>query len=252
MHCIINRAFVCALLLGSLVSASVSAEVFIPNSSVDGIDGDVFGWTRGDANSTYSGWDIFEGRNAEGNAFKDSTPDIGLIGNASTIGVGPGSIYTGSGNIYSPFAPLSFTGTAASGTDDGSFTRIVAQIRAGSTAIDQNSLLMNIGGSQTAPSLFLETEGLPASPAAPAGTPPGRDYLALWDINGTASGYDFAFDSVGSSFTLAEMHIDTFVSDTAFVTPSAVPEPSAMVATLFAGSGLLLRRRRKRRVGVNA
>ena len=259
MHTTFVCARSCAVFATFFLLSPVLADVYVPTSAsgsqIQGVDGTIFGWNRQDANSTYSGWDFFEGTQnpaTVGLGFSDSSPDkINPFGTPSTIAVGTGAIPTASGNIYSPFATLSFLGTAASGTlgSGGSeFTRLVAQIRTSGTGLDESSILLTVGGSAVAPGLLLSSDGLPAPPAAPAGTPPGTDYLALWDINGSQAGYDFAFTGAGSSLSLEEFEVDTFVRNSAFVTPSisAVPEPSSLaVLTILGGFAIGQRRRRK-------
>src|SRR6056297_167821 len=203
--CAVFGAMVCAF-------STASAAVFGPGAEPPGVIGDVFVWSRGDAHSTYSAWDRFEGvADPTSTPFVDSTPDILQIGDASSIGVGPGYIPTSSGNVYSPFAAIAYTASAASGTAGGNHTRIVAQMRmsggrvdppAGSLdprgdRVDIESVLLSVGGQQQAPDLLMQTTGLP--PATSFSTEFGTDYLAVWDIAGSAATYDFAFNSAVSS-----------------------------------------------------
>ena len=62
-------------------------------------------------------------------------------------------------------------------------------------------------------------------------------YLALWDLDSSQSAYRLDFGANVSAVSIDEFRLDTFVQSTAFVTPSAVPEPGSFVALAIAGSG---------------
>jgi len=228
--------------------------VFAPGDAIPGVSGDIFLWGRGDSNSTFSAWDTFEAvlppnfvaTNA-GAGFTDSTPDAGLFGNASSISVGAGIGFPlSSGNAYSPFVPLGFSASVSSGTTGGAFTRIVAQMETLGNILDDSSILLTLGnGTNLAPSLLLKTQGLPPNPN---GGGAGTDYLALWDINGSADSYDLAFNAAGSSLSLSQFQLDSFVQSSAFSTPTvtAVPEPSSFALMAVGAFGLVWRRKRQK------
>jgi hypothetical protein len=233
-----------------------SAAIYSPGDSVPGVTGDVFTWSRGDANSTYSGWDRFEAVLPSDDpqvtlpppgSYTDSTPDLpGQFGTPSSITVSAGGIRVGSGNAYSPFAPLSFNATINSGTAGGDFTRIVAQIRSIGTEMDYSSILLStdtLSSGNVAPSLMLETG---RAPFGGFGGGDIVDYLAMWDLNSSQEAYRIDFNSASSSFSLDQFNVDTFTQSTAFVTPTAIPEPGAVALLGLLSGGVLLRRRRRR------
>ena len=228
-------------ILGSLFFAAVSdAAIYVPGDTVPGTSGTTFGWSRGSANSTYSGWDVFEAVTApgfSGTPFIDQTPDLpDPFGSASLIGVSAGAVGVGSGNAYSPFVALDFSSIIRSGTAGGGNTRIVAQFRTGGSEIDYGSILLSTSTATDgtiAPSLMLETG------RTPLGGFGGNqvDYLALWDLSSSQAEFRIDFNAAASSLSLQQFHVDTFVQNSAFITPSAVPEPGTL-ATLGVVAGV--------------
>ncbi len=249
---------VCRILFSSLFlvtywAAPTRAEIFGPGSVIPGVTGDVFTWSRGDANSTFSGWDRFEAVFVPGFAgtpFTDSTPDVvGQFGAPGSISVSPGAVGVGSGNAYSPFVALQFNSVVNSGTSGGPNTRIVAQFRTGGSelaygAISLNTSLTNRGN--IAPSLLLETGRLTLGGFGGDQV----DYLALWDLASSQSAYRLDFGAAESSLSLQEFYVDSFTQSDAFSTPfvTAVPEPTSMaILGLVAAGGAVYRRRITRR-----
>ena len=217
-------------------------------------DGDVFGWNRGDAGSTYNGWDFFEAVVPPADpflGFVDSTPDVdGQFGATGSISVGMGAIAVGSGNAYSPFAPLSFTSILPTGAG-ASNTRIVAQFQTGGSELDYDSILLSrdslIAGT-IAPTFVMETG------RSTLGGFGGDvvDYLALWDLAESQEEYRIDFEAASSSLSLQEFHVDTFTSENAFVSPtviSAIPEPSSLAVLGLVSGYAITWRRRRRRIG---
>jgi hypothetical protein len=230
------------------------AAIIAPGQPVPGLVGDAFGWSRGAANSTYSGWDFFEAVAAPGFAgtpFTDSTPDIvGQFGTPSSISVGPGALGVGSGNAYSPFVALSFSSIVNSGTSGGNNTRIVAQFRTGGSELDYQGILLSTSTETpgtVAPSLMMETGRV-----ALGGFGGDQvDYLSLWDLTSSQSAFRLDFRAASSSLSLQEFHLDTFVHNSAFITPSAVPEPGTLAVLGFVtGGGWMVRRLRRKKVGL--
>lgn len=235
-----------------LLCPVAEAAIYAPGQSVPGVSGgDVFTWERGDFGSTYSGWDVFEAvlpPNDPSGGFVDGTPDIsGQFGTPSSVTASPGAIQVGSGNIYSPFAPLNFTAAVNAGTAGGDNTRIVAQFRTGGAELDYGGILLSTDSltpGNIAPSLMLET---------------GRrslggfggdqvDYLALWDFDSSQASYRLDFGSPTSSLSLQEFHLDTFTQSTPFVTPTltAIPEPGSIALLGVCAGTVFLRRPRRR------
>jgi len=234
-------------------ATSVWGAIFVPGDTVPGVTGDVFTWNRGDANSTFSGWDVFENVIAAvsnpslaGIPFTDSTPDVpGQFGSPSSLSVGPGWLGVGSGNVYSPFVALSFSSAVQTGTGGGDFTRIVAQFRTGGSELDYGSILLSdtlgVAGN-VAPSLMIETGRMPAGGFGGDQV----DFLALWDLNSSQEAFRIDFNAASSSLSLQEFHLDTFTQGTTFLTPTMIPEPSSFAALGLLTSGMLIRRRRRR------
>jgi hypothetical protein len=229
----------------ALAAPDLRAEIYVPGDEVAGVDGEVFGWTRGDAAGTYSGWDVFE--SVDFNGFTDDTPDVdGQFGAVSELNVGFGGILTGTQNIYSPSVPLAFNAKVNSGTIGGGHTRIVAQFQTGGTELNYDEIflssdLLRIG--DVAPSLMLETGRRPQGGAFGGET---VNYLAMWDLNESQEAYRIDFRAQAAHSSLEEFHLDTFTSDTAFITPTitAIPEPGAF-AFLAAATGVMTLRRRR-------
>jgi len=133
-----------------------------PGDSIPQVNGDVFGWSRGDAGSTYNAWDFFEAAaspNDPSGGFIDTTPDVaGQFGAIGSITVSPGAIPVGSGNAYSPFVALNFQAIAPTGTA-GSNTRIVAQFQTGGNELDYSNILLSsdtLSAGTIAPSFAME------------------------------------------------------------------------------------------------
>tara|TARA_R110002049_G_scaffold285698_4_gene466905 strand:+ start:5633 stop:6367 length:735 start_codon:yes stop_codon:yes gene_type:complete len=223
-----------------------SAAIYAPGDAVPGTSGDVFGWARGDADSTYSGWDFFEGvPGGDGGPLTDSTPDVmGQFGTPSVISTTGGYLPVGSGNLYSPFAALDFTVLANSGISGGDNTRIVAQFQTGGSELDYDSILLgsDVGTDGTiAPNLLIETGRI-----ALGGFGGDRvQYLALWDLDSSQSAFRIDFNASESSLSLEEFHVDTFTQATSFLTPTAVPEPGSLAFLGLATTAMVLRRKRR-------
>lgn len=232
-------------------SSATHAAIYAPGQAVPGLIGDAFGWSRGDANSTFSGWDFLEAVATPGFAgtpFTDSTPDIpGQFGTPSSISVGPGALGVGSGNAYSPFVALSFSSIVNSGTSGGTHTRIVAQFRTGGSELDYQGILLSTSTESPGtlvPSLMLETGRV-----ALGGFGGDQvDYLALWDLNSSQSAFRLDFKAASSSLSLQQFHLDTLVQSSAFITPSAVPAPGTLAVLGFvSGGGWVVRRLRRKK-----
>lgn len=252
MRCIFNCALVCALLLSSLNSSSVSAAIYAPGDSVDGVQGEVFGWSRSDTNSAYNAWDIFEGTfSAGGNPFSDSSPDVaGQFGTPiGTINVGPGTFNVG-GNAYSNSFALDFNSVVPSGTGSTN-TRIVAQFETGGSELDYSSILLSTNSATDGtivPGMVKEISRVALGGFGGAEV----QYLALWDIVGSQAEYRIDFNASASSLSLREFHVDSFTQSTPFVTPVAVPEPSSFALIGLAGLGCWVKRRVRRRLPTDA
>jgi hypothetical protein len=173
-------------------------------------------WTRGDINSVYAEWDVF-------NAVYDDSPDIGSANLASGYVTGTDISKTSSGNLYSSFSPsavfnISITGNE-SGPVLGSLATAYLQIGkgAGSTDLDISSVTLN---------------GL----AATSSVLDGSNYLFSWNTTGVEN-WAFTFNT-GSHFSLATMSVD--------IATSQVPVPAAawLMGSGLAGLASIARRRK--------
>ncbi len=231
-----------------------SAAIIGPGQTIVGVDGPIFGWARGDVGSTYSGWDVFEAALPPGNpagapsfGFTDTTPEVaGQFGTPGSITVSPGGIPTGSGNAYSPFAALSFNAIVPSGIA-GANTRIVAQFQTGGSELAYGNIFLSLNTAAAgtiAPSFAIETG------RTPLGGFGGEqvEYLALWDLTTSQSAFRLDFGAAESSLGLQQFHVDTFTSNTSFVTPSvtAIPEPGSLAVLGLTGVAVVMVRRRGR------
>ncbi len=235
----------------ALSSQYAFAATYQPGDTVPGTVGDVFGWTRGDANSTFNGWDFFENIVApgyDGSAFTDTTPDIlGQSGAVGSFTVNAGVFPVGSGNPYSPFNPLSFSSVVPSGTAGGNSTRIVAQFKTGGSELNYSGILLSADAASAGaimPSFTMETGRTVTSGPRGGET---VEYLALWDIDASQESYRLDFGSTESSLSLQEFRVDSFTRSTPFVTPVAVPEPSTWAAIAVIGVGAMIVRKRRNR-----
>lgn len=215
-------------------SSFLNAELYVPGSaSVPPTSQPVFNWSRGDANSFYSGWDVFADDLPGGN-INDNTPQFGSGGASLTETSGTAFITSG-GNIYSFAAPTAFTVSVPSiDLGPAAFsTRIVAQFRTQGTELDYADIKLN-GASANLSYL---------SPPVPLGGFGGSlvDYLAVWDLTSVNGPLTLTFNAAGSSMSLDQLHIDGFSS------VAAVPEPSSMLLMAAAASGVGYRKWRKRK-----
>lgn len=221
-------------------SGSAPAAIVRPGQSIDAVQGDVFTWSLGEANSTFSGWDEFS-------SLTNPPPDvIGQFGIPHTISETTGAAFlTSGGNIYSPIAATDFTGTINSGTG-GSNTRIVAQFRTRGQGLAEDSILLSSDLSQDgtiAPDFAIEL-----SRFAVGGFGGDQvDYLALWDLP-SQDAYRIDFNAAASSMSLDQFYVDTYTQNSEFASVTAVPEPASWLALTIgsAGIGLYRIRRRKR------
>ena len=187
----------------------VSAAIYAPGDSVPGTRGEVFGWSRGDANSTYSGWNTFEYVVAASMdpmlpasiPLNDNTPDVaGQFGTPSSVSTTGGWLPVGSGNLYSPIVALDFSSVIRSGTTGGPNTRIVAQFQTGGSEFDYSSILLSsdVGIDGTvAPDMMVETGRIPLG-----GFGGDRvNYLAVWDLVSSQPEFRIDFNASESSLS---------------------------------------------------
>lgn len=218
----------------SLASASTFDIAFTP---------DLFTPTfRGDANTTWVGWDVFDDNGAGDMIINDVTPDVGSSGGAFVTVDGQDKL-SGSLNYYSGFFPVNEQITFdTDGVAGSGFTTIVIQAK-------------TLFGGFGAPVTFSPINGVAPTIVNTATSP-----LANFTTNAVGEGQFFAkyelpgidgpqtISMSGGTFT----SIDTFVIDsvwspTGFAPDTAVitPEPGAALLAAFAAAASTVARRRR-------
>jgi hypothetical protein len=213
-----------------------------------------FTWHRGDANTTYQEWDVFQSTTAP------NSPDVGVFNpngtptarDASGLDASSfpndGAFLTSGGNIYSFSAPIQIAldlpnyGKGAAGWS----TTIVLQIQTAGNPLDPSSIALTpLGGSA-----LLPLDGGTRTFSGSTGSPFGGnkdDWFFEWHVDGNASSYALTFKASDASMSLDRISVDTLTTFTPAVAPT--PEPSSLVSAtlglLVAGGWWGLRRRRR-------
>lgn len=248
-----------ALSVSFLLNHAASAAVIVPGNAVPNVSGDVFTWDESDTDSTFAFWsrfDGFPGGTAPGflPAGTSPTPDSSFGTFASSLTFESNQSIPSSGNAYgglfgpgddSTFLTDAFA-TVRSGTSGGNFTRIVAQFDTLGSELDYSSILLSPSAATAgsiAPSFEIETDRVSLG-----GTFGGEavSYLALWDLDTSQSEFRVDFMAASNNMSIDNFRVDSMTQSSAFVTPSAVPEPSSFALIgLLAVAGLTFKRRHK-------
>jgi hypothetical protein len=221
----------------AITCSPLSAAIIVPSPSQPD-----FGWTRGDSNTSYSGWNIFtDDDNNSMNGFQqDSSPEFsaGTFGPASIAETLGNSVISSTNNLYALTGPVSFLVTVPSVGVGGGFTRLVAQFRTLGTEIEYNNIRLD----GVAPTAQRELErtiiNIPGGAPGQPTTITRVDYLASWNINSLAAQHVLTFGAAASNHSLDQLHIDLV----------AVPEPATLSTLAVAGclaTWHQVRRRRK-------
>ena len=250
---------ICACLFVSvavaLAPAISSADVFVPGQSVPGTSSDIFTWAGSQPGSTFAFWETFDGFATGG--FPVITPGTSPSANSSFADGGTTSQLTfqsfanllSSGNAYGgnfgpddPAFQTTAFATVESGTSGGAFTRIVAQFETLGSELDYSSILLSpsAGTAGTiAPSFAVATSSTTGTQGQ------NVSYLALWDIAASQEEYRVDFMASATHMSLDSFRVDSFTQSSAFLTPTAVPEPNSLALLgLVTGGAALVRRRR--------
>ncbi|MDZ4817573.1 MAG: PEP-CTERM sorting domain-containing protein [Planctomycetota bacterium] len=201
------------------VTSIASADFLVPNSSTAPFQS----WTRGvTTNSLYAGFDVFTGAyalpNSPDNGSWPVSPAPAPLGSGVTVTQNvDGAFITTGGNIYSLGATSAFT-VEIPGHDYGAGwnTRVVAQIRSLGTMIDLNSFdLAYFDGAttQTIGNVYYEERA-----RVELGGMGGDlvDHFVVFDIAGfNAGSFLFDFKAIETSFSLDQLAIDTFTTQSA-------------------------------------
>ena len=204
-------------------------------------------WLRGGANTTYYGWDVFEGGPI---LLADTTPDINpyAISGVSIVQNNTEGfpIVRSSTNLYSgPGVTDTFDLTATVKTDGiaaSGFTAVLIQLAGSSFGPGQTPAQFDAGS-------FLINGQLPNYITDGYGTDNRNLWWMEWTLPGNQPSYALEMDAQFSSGSLSKITIDSAWHSTAALdnsNVSIVPEPTA--AALLAATGLLGLGRRRRAV----
>ncbi|MCA9239275.1 MAG: hypothetical protein KDA37_03710 [Planctomycetales bacterium] len=190
------------------------------------LDWPTMSWARGDSSSTYAEWDEFGRNDLDARDDNDTNdialpaiePDVDYSGFAPASGAvvsettGAG-FYTSSGNIYSPFAVLSFEATLPAPQVQSSqeVAYLVAQINTVATEVDPDSIRLSYdGGAQRlAPLGSLETQRIDASGGGFSSFEVST--LHWWEVTDAApTEFRLEFSALGASMSLANLALDAF------------------------------------------
>lgn len=223
MRCSVSATTSMALVM---LSGAAQAAFLVP----DGVTPPFESWSRDDANSTYAEWDTFTNANSADGV---NAPDVGSFGPAaatlSQTAPDPGgfAIIASSGNIYSFNSRTSFdVELPGYGLGVGYNTRVVAQSRTLGNVPDLGSVMVTYNDGVTdvsvAPDYVLQEE-------ITSGGFSGLVSTFGWDLPGVnPSSLLFELDAAGSSMSLANLVVDTYVQTAAFPAfPPVVPEPAS-------------------------
>ncbi len=187
---------------------------------------------RGDANTTYLGWDVF-GEPGD-TVLNDTTPDLGTDGgsfvttNGENHQSGSLNYYSGSGSIAED---VSF---ATNGTGGSGFTTVIVQAKTLFGALGEEIAFGPIDG--VFPSQVVQGDNA-------AG---GAQLFVRYELPGAATTKTFSMTSGPFSFmSFGEFIVDTVWSPTSFAVDTAIvtPEPSAALLSLLGLSLIAMPRR---------
>ena len=194
-------------LLALLGASAVSA---VPAAEASFVAPDGFGWSRGDANTTYVEWETFTDPTG-GNA-----PDVGLLpdplpdgsttpDDADASGV---SFITSSGNIYAFEGVLDITANFPSfGLGPDTTTTVLVQVRTQGFEIDPQTVLID----GTAPVETIELERIFIGEGQFGGFL--VDTLYRFEITGNADDYQLTFMAAEASMALDRLSIDVLAQE---------------------------------------
>lgn len=193
---------------------------------------------RGDADSSYVGWDLFDDGGTLTDVINDTTPDVGTH-TGSFVTTNNEDHLSGSGNYYSGFGTVAEEVTFEAGGVSGTgYTTVIVQAKTLPGFGWNDAITLDFGPIDgVAP-----TQVLLADNAAAAG-----QLFVKYEVPGTISTPTF---SIASSFFQSHTSIDVFTVDAVW-SPNgyaadyaiATPEPAAAATALIGIAGLMLRRR---------
>lgn len=195
---------------------------------------------RGDANTTWVGWDTFDDGGTLSEVINDTTPDLGADTGSFVTTSGEDHL-SGSGNYYSGGTPVAETVTFATDAGVGGFTTVIVQAMTLFGGWGDVVEFGKIDG--VAPVLVLQSDNQRMN----FGTT-GGSLLAKYEIAGpiTTPELTISTSGFGAPTSFDQFVIDTVWSPTGYATDTAIatPEPASVTAALIAIAGLAARRRR--------
>ena len=257
------RVFYLSFLVPLLSFVCCQAAIIQPGDA--GLATDVFTWNATDTDSTFAHWNSFNdfpGGPTIGNfgflpagTSPTSQQSFANGGTANSLTFLSNQSITSGGNAYgglfgpgdnSSFITDAFT-TVRSGTSGGDYSRVVVQFDTLGSELDYGSILLS-------PSVATEGTIVPDFVAETdrqslggqfGGT--GVSYLALWDLDTSQAEYRIDFNASGSSMSLNNFRVDSLTQNAAFITPTAVPEPSSVAVIAMIVGGLSVQRWKRKR-----
>ncbi len=188
---------------------------------------------RGAANTTYTGWDTWDGDIDD--VITDSTPDLGTDGGAFNTTNGE-SHRSGSGNYYafggSVAEDITFT---APGSGPGGYTTVIVQAVTLFGGWSNELTFGPIDG--VSPTLeVLQLDGVNAAGAG--------QFFVKYEVPGVVAAPTFSLSADPGHTSFGEFTVDAFWSLDGYATDTAVhtPEPTSAVIALVAIAGAMLRR----------
>jgi hypothetical protein len=189
------------------VAQRVVAVVLAATGSValaDFIDPGDYGWSRGDADSTYFEWDVFVsvggGNDPDVGQFPDPLPGDWI--SPDVIETSGNGLVTGSGNIYSPFGPINVEVTVPNYGHGQGETTLLLQVRAQGTELDYENV--TLGG--TAPDEVIELERSQSDMGWLV------DTLFVFSVDGNEDQYVFTVPTVEAHCSVDRIAVDTFTA----------------------------------------
>ncbi|TWT47523.1 hypothetical protein Pla111_11380 [Botrimarina hoheduenensis] len=217
----------CGVLSAAVFDLASATDLFVPTF-------------RGNAHTTWVGWDTFDDGGTLSEVINDTTPDLGTDPGSFVTTSGEDHL-SGSGNYYSGGTPVAETVTFATHAGVDGFTTVIVQAMTLFGGWGDVVQFGTIDG--VAPILVLQSDNQRTS----FGTT-GGSLFVKYEIAGPITTPEFAITTsgFGSPTSFDQLVIDTLWSPTGYATDTAVatPEPASTIAALIAIVGFAVRPRR--------
>jgi hypothetical protein len=174
-------------------------------SRADFITPDDYGWSRGDAGSTYFGWDIFVsttgGNEPDAGQFPDPLPS-GWV-EPDVIETTGDAFVTGSGRIYSPFGPINVEVTVPNYDTGSGQTTLLLQVRTIGFDLDFDNVVLD---GSVLPVDIVELSRQTGSMGDEV------DTLFVFEVDGNAPLYVFDIPTAEAHVSIDAISVDTLAS----------------------------------------